>query len=278
MVRMNNKTTLISNLQPDLRKLILCAFSLMLMGYGVTSNAEYNIGPNDLLGISVFGYEDLKSETRVSVDGHISFPLIGKLYVEDQSTFKVEKLIADKLTKGRFVQGAQVSVTVLENNSQRVSVLGHVNNPGRYSLDSATTLIDVIAMAGGIKETGNETVILTRYKDGKTEKHVVNLYNMLDSSEKTNLITLKPKDKIYVPKAAMFYIYGEVQKPGGYRIVRDMSVVKALSIGGGLTLRGTQNGITIKRKNDIGELGELDVELTDTVVKDDVVYVKERLF
>ncbi len=260
------------------RTLLVFVASAFLMGFWGISKAEYNIGPNDLLGITVFGYDDLKSETRVSVDGQISFPLIGKLHVADQSTFEVEQLIAEKLAKGRFVPDAQVTVNVLENNSQRVSVLGHVNKPGRYALDSATTLIDVIAMAGGIKETGDEKVILTRYKEGKTEKHVINLYDMLDASESTNPLVLKPKDKIYVAKAPMFYIYGEVQQPGEYRIVRDMSVVKALSIGGGLTLRGTQNGIIIKRNNASGEMQELDGELTEPVIKGDVVYVKERLF
>jgi len=83
---------------------------------------------------------------------------------------------------------------------------------------------------------------------------------------------------VYVPKAPLFYIYGEVQRPGGYRIEPDISVVKALPIGGGLTLRGTENGIVVKRKNGRGDLQEVDVELGDAVLKDDVIYVGERWF
>ena len=85
-------------------------------------------------------------------------------------------------------------------------------------------------------------------------------------------------DVVYVPKADMFYIYGEVLKPGEYRITPTISVMKALSISGGLTLRGTENGIVIKRKDANGNLLEIDTKLTDVVLEGDVIYVGERWF
>lgn len=167
---------------------------------------------------------------------------------------------------------------VLENKSQRVSVLGQVNAPGRYPLDSVTTLIDVIAMAGGIRDTGEEKAIITRYQDGKVQKIKVDLHEQLNIAENPIHYEIRQGDVIYVPKAPMFYIYGEVQRPGEYPLEKDVSVVKALSIGGGLTPRGTQNDIVIKRKNSQGKEKEIDAGLTTPVLKDDVIYVNERLF
>jgi polysaccharide export outer membrane protein len=76
----------------------------------------------------------------------------------------------------------------------------------------------------------------------------------------------------------MFYIYGEVQRPGAFRLEQNMSVVQALSMGGGITSRGTQRGITILRRADDGTLQEIEAEAADLVKKDDVIYVKESLF
>lgn len=257
---------------------LMFSFILISMGSWNTLRAEFIIGADDLLGISVYGYEDLKSEARVSSSGRISFPLVGELNVAGLSTFKIEQLIADSLTKGKFIQNAPVTVTVLENNSQRVSILGQVHKPGRYPLDSVTTLVDVVAMAGGIKESGDETIILTHFVNGKAHKKVIDLYAMLESTDQNNLIRVMPRDRIFVPKAPLFYIYGEVKNPGGYKTVNNMTIVKALSIGGGLTKVGNQNSIIIKRKDNNGVLQEVDAELTDQVLKDDVVFVKERWF
>ena len=95
------------------------------------SMAAYNIGPDDTLRISVYGYEDLKTESRVSADGRITFPLIGEVVANGKSSMELEEAIAVRLIEGGFIHDAQVSVTVVEHVSQQVSVLGYVNKPGR---------------------------------------------------------------------------------------------------------------------------------------------------
>jgi polysaccharide export outer membrane protein len=242
------------------------------------SIAAYNIGPDDVLRISVYGYEDLKTESRVSADGRINFPLIGEVAASGKSTMELEEAIAVRLINGGFIHDAQVSVTVLERVSQQVSVLGYVNKPGRYALDSNSSIVDLIAMAEGIHEMGDYKVVVTRVIDGKPQKRELSLLAYLENSESIAPFKMQQGDQVYVPKASMFYIYGEVQHPGGYRIEPDISVVKALPIGGGLTVRGTENGMVIKRKDKSGELQEIDTELGDAVLKDDVIYVGERWF
>jgi len=255
---------------------------LLLMGLLVLSIqqsiAAYNIGPDDVLNISVYGYDDLKTETRVSADGRITFPLIGEVNASGKTSIELEEAIAVRLIEGGFIHDAQVSVSVVNHVSQQVSVLGHVNRPGRYPLDSNSSVVDLIAMAEGIDELGDSKVIVTRTVNGKSQKQELDLKAYLEDVGDVVPFKMQQGDQVYVPKAPMFYIYGEVQHPGSYRVEPDASVMKALPLGGGLTLRGTENGITIKRKDKSGTLQEIDVDLDDAVLKDDVIYVGERWF
>jgi polysaccharide export outer membrane protein len=259
----------------DKRYLLLMALLVLPIQQCI---ADYNIGPDDVLRISVYGYDDLRTETRVSADGRITFPLIGEVDASGKSSIELEEAIATRLIQGGFIHDAQVSVSVVNNVSQQVSVLGHVNRPGRYPLDSNSSVVDLIAMAEGIDELGDTKVIVTRTVNGKPQKQELDLRDYLDEGGTVAPFRMQQGDQVYVPKAPMFYIYGEVQHPGSYRVEPDASVMKALPLGGGLTLRGTENGITIKRKDKNGALKEIDAELEDAVLKDDVIYVGERWF
>lgn len=236
------------------------------------------IGPDDLLRISVYGYDDLKTEVRVSAEGKITFPLAGEIEAASKSVFELEKAIADRLEKNGYIQNAQVNISVLERVSQQISVLGYVNRPGRYSLNSDSTVLDLIAMAGGINDMGDMKAVLSRTINGNRENQQLDLRAYLSKKSDLTNLKMQPGDLLFIPKAPVFYIYGEVQRPGSYRLEPDTTVVKALSIAGGLTLRGTENGIVIKRKDTSGQLHEIDAELSDGLSQEDVVYVKERWF
>jgi len=242
------------------------------------SAAAYNIGPDDVLRISVYDHDDLKTETRVSADGRITFPLIGEVIASGKTPQELEKEIATDLVKGAIIQDAQVSVIMVDHVSQQVSVLGHVNKPGRYSLDSDSSIVDLIAMAGGVNETGDNRVMVTRNVNGMQQRNELNLRDYLEASDSIAPFKVEQGDVVYVPKAPVFYIYGEVQHPGAYRIEPNITVLKAISIGGGLTLNGTENDVVIKRMNERGALQKIDVELSEPVLKDDVIYIDERWF
>jgi polysaccharide export outer membrane protein len=236
------------------------------------------LGPDDVIRISVYGYDDLKTETRVSADGRITFPLIGEVPVSGKSNMELEESIAVRLIEGGFIHDAQVSVTVLEHVSQQVSVLGYVNKPGRYPLDSNSSVVDLIAMAGGISELGGDKLLVTRLVEDKPQQMELKLPTVISQTQPLPSFKMQQGDTVYVPKAPMFYIYGEVKNPGEYPLRQDLSVVKALSIGGGLTLRGTENGIVVKRKDASGHLQEIDVEPNTPILQDDVIYIDERWF
>lgn len=251
---------------------------LIFFCFVAIAHAEYHIGTDDVLQIKVYGYEDLTTSARVSENGHIIFPLIGEVELAGQTEFQASRKISQLLAQSGYIQNASVSVTVFEYKNQQVSLLGQIKAPGIYTLKSKITLVDMIAMAGGLGELGDNRVIITRHINGKVVKQEVDLRSALESPEYSQPVFIERGDIIYVPKAPVFYIYGEVQKPGSFRIEPDMTVAQAVSLGGGLTPRGTLRGIEINRRNANGVPTEIEAELHDKVLKDDVIMIDERLF
>jgi polysaccharide export outer membrane protein len=243
--------------------------------------AEYRVetlGPGDMVRVSVFRNPDLTTEARVSERGTITFPLLGEVPVGGLSPSQAGASIGDKLKQGKYVVNPEVTVSLMQANSRQVSVLGNVNKPGRYPLDAATgKLTDLLALAGGISPTGSDQVTIVSTRDGKTTKTDVDLPGMIRAGDLARNVEVNAGDTIFVNRAPMVYVYGEVQKAGAYRVEPHMTVMQALAMGGGLTTRGTERGIRIHRRN--GEqISRLDAKLTDTVQNDDVIYVRESLF
>jgi polysaccharide export outer membrane protein len=87
-----------------------------------------------------------------------------------------------------------------------------------------------------------------------------------------------PGDSIYVDRAAIFYIYGEVMKPGAFRLDKDMTVMQAVALGGGLTPRGTEKNVQIRRRDGQGRYAFVKSTLSDVVQPNDVIFVRESLF
>jgi polysaccharide biosynthesis/export protein len=257
---------------------IFLAVLFLVFSHAKMAMADYVIGADDALRIAVYGYDDLKTETRVSADGRISFPLVGEVSVAGKTTFEVEHELANLLKTGGFIIDPQVTVVVTEFKSQQISVLGQVQKPGRYGLEASNTLVDILAMAGGITDAGDERVVVAHRNQGSVTKQEINLRDMLDPTKKTDLVPVQQGDIIYIPKAPMFYIYGEVQRPGSYRIEPKLTIAQAISLGGGLTNRGTDRDILVKRTTEKAGVQNIEVKLTDLVQKDDVIVIDERWF
>ena len=254
--------------------LSLCVLMLAFCA-GAHAASDYRLGPGDLLKIATFGYNDLSADVRVSESGNITFPLIGQVPVEGLSTRDVETLITERLAAGSFIKGAQVSVLIVEYQSQKVSVMGQVAKPGQYHLDGATRVLDLLAKAGGtIDDSAGDRAVLLRH-DGRSE--VIDLEALFNGDAKQNP-TVANGDTINVPRAPRFYIYGEVQKPGAYRLERNMTLSRAISAGGGLTARGSERRVVVKRRGEAGVENTASIDGADPIREDDVLYVKESLF
>lgn len=162
----------------------------------------------------------------------------------------------------------------------QISVLGRVLRPGKFSInEGGRTVLDLLANAGGLSQDGSDRIIVTTTSDGHTQQQLeVDVDQMYKSGDFKNNVELNEGDSIYVPKAAVFYIYGEVQRSGSFRLERDMTVAQALATGGGLTLRGTERGLKVKRLNDAGVMESIEVNASSKIKPDDVIYVQESLF
>ena len=236
------------------------------------------LGAGDMLKISVYANPDLTLETKVSETGNITFPLIGEVMLDGLTTSAAEKKIAEMLRTGGFVKNAQVNIVVTTIQSNQISVLGQVQRPGRYPIDGKRSITDMLAVAGGIGPDGGETITIVRTRDGKSARRVIDLIDMVRQANLAENYDLQSGDLVYVERYPRFYIYGEVQRGGVYRLEKNMTIIQALSSGGGITLRGTERHIRIKRRDGAGVLQIITAKPDDLIQPDDVLYVQESLF
>ncbi|MDR3087709.1 MAG: polysaccharide export protein EpsE [Azoarcus sp.] len=241
---------------------------------------EYVLGPGDIVRITVFQNPDLTTEARVSENGKLTFPLLGPVSIGDMSTAAAEEEIAKRLRDGNFVRQPQVNVLPLQIRGNQVSVLGSVNRPGRFPLETANLrLTDMIATAGGIAAGGADTVVFIGVRNGKQLRREIDFPALfINDGSAANDIVMAGGDLVYVHRASTFYIYGEVNRPGAFRLERNMSVMQALATGGGVSARGTTRGLRIHRRAADGSLKVIEPGLDDLLRPDDVIYIKESLF
>jgi polysaccharide export outer membrane protein len=168
---------------------------------------------------------------------------------------------------------------IVTDRANLVSVLGQVSKPGIYPLDPTNLhLSEVLAIAGGVGPSGGDRVVVKGTRNGQPFHKEVDLAAIFINGRSDDDIIVQSRDEIYVPLAPLFYIYGEVQKPGSAILLRDMTVIQALAQGGGLTPRGTQRNIQVQRRNANGELEKLTPSLDDRILPNDVIYVHESIF
>ncbi len=217
---------------------------------------DYKIGGYDVLSITVYEEKDLTIEAiRVSADGFISFPLIGRLHVADQTTSEVGRMITRRLAEGGYLLDAHVSVMVAKYEGRKFSVLGAVKTPGNYPLQAREKVLDGISRAGGIdieKGEKQEAMVIRTLNPGKPEerKIVINfdLQGLLKGSDQLSNIYLADQDVLFIPKADFFYIIGEVKQPGSYAFnKKDITVIEAISMAGGFTRIAARNRTRIVR-------------------------------
>jgi polysaccharide export outer membrane protein len=267
--------------------ILLSGLAMATAGAQQTANAqqtagaphEYLLVPGDIIRISVFKSPDLSLDARVSEVGAIGYPLIGSVPVSGLTLPAAERKISQMLKDGGFVLNPQVNILLTQALGNLVSVIGEVNTPGRYSIEAAGGhLSGMLAAAGGIGPSGGDLVIVTGLRNGKPFRREIDIVKMSLSGNSADDIDLFGGDTLFINRAPMFYIYGQVQKPGQVRLERAMTVMQALASGGGVTGKGTSRGIVRHRRDASGKVKEEGVSLDDDVRDQDVIYVKESLF
>jgi polysaccharide export outer membrane protein len=264
----------------------LCLLLLFAIGVSAQSAADYVIGPQDVLTIQVFDQPDLGGKYAVEADGTFSFPLIGRVKAGGMTLRAFENELKAKLADGYF-KNPQVTVAVEQYRSQRVFVMGEVRQPGPVPLTGGMTLIEALARAGSTLPSSSGEVTIVRAPPGAkgpvmpeaakdAEMFRASIRDLESGSLKHN-IELRDGDTIFVPRAELIYVFGQVKNPGSYGIQKDTTVLQALSLAGGVTPNGAMGRIKIVRIVD-GEKEELKAKLTDIVRPGDTIMVPERYF
>jgi polysaccharide export outer membrane protein len=255
---------------------------------------DYQVGPEDQLGIVVFGQDNLNRELRVNGQGEIAMPLIGVVKVAGLTPTQIEAKL-EKLYNANYLVNPQITVTVKEYRHQRVAVTGAVAKPGSYEIIGPRTLLEVLSLAGGFINQGYPTgggaqagdvVEVIRHQNApdlakemkaastqpfspKTETLVINLHRLVSGQDPELNIPIRNGDVVHVPFAGTAYVLGGVRKPGNISVKQDITVSQAVAMAGGIDpILGTNN-ITIMRFNDHGKPIRINTNLSDIIAQND---------
>jgi polysaccharide export outer membrane protein len=247
---------------------------------------EYTIGSGDLLGIEVFDVPELSREVRVNETGYISLPLMpSKVRAVGLTPYQLQDKLAELLQTNGLVSTPEVTVSVKEQHSQPITVIGAVRTPLVIQAQRKTTLLQALSQAGGIADDAGSKVIVTRSipevgvpevadsadagnppPAGAPETYTINLADVLESGDGRFNIPLAGGDVVSVPRAGIIYVVGAVQKPGGFLLQNDldrMTMLKMLSLAGGTTNTAKVKNAVILRKNlDTGQRDQVPVDLS----------------
>lgn len=243
--------------------------------------ANYVVGSEDVLAVTVFNEAQLSGRYRVENDGHFSYPFLGRIKAGGATVAEVAATLRTRLADG-YLRNPQVTVEVEQFRSQSVFVIGEVRTPGKYLLSGSVTLIEALAQAGSVAPSaGNEVMILHPSKttsesptlpdSGDADVQRISLRDIQSGKLAAN-VTIRDGDTIFVPKAQRFYVTGNVRTPGAYVLEPNLTVLQAISMAGGATERGSTRRLRIIRNKK-----EIDVKPEDIVQADDTIVVRQRL-
>ncbi len=224
---------------------------------------EYRLGPGDVIQVSVFGVKELEDmEGELDSLGRVSLPLVGEVKLGGLTLSESQKLITRVFSK--YVLQPRVTLGIKEYHSYRVSVLGEVNKPDVYALKGGRTLLDVLAMAGGLRGSASHTVTLVRL--GKERKSmIVDLDRLVSNDDskggvKYNIV-LEPGDVVYVPKAGSVFVDGYVRRPGSFPLSTPITLTQAIALAGGMLNEASADRIAIYRMGEKGKRYAIKVDL-----------------
>lgn len=255
------------------------------------TDLEYRIGAKDLLEIKVLGEDKLSTTVRVSEDGKISFPYLGEIPVDGLTAAQLEKKLS-RLLEEKYIINPQVKVSIKEFRSKRVSILGAIGKQGSYELLGRTTLLEILAEAGGLaRDAGKEIIIIRQQADGSNISLKIPVEDLMQKGEAKLNLVLEPDDIINIPadQLVQIYVYGQVKSPGAIQVLKSNipTLVRAIAQAGGFTERAAKGSVVIRRKDALGNEKEIKVNVKNIqknkakdvqLQADDVVFVPETIF
>jgi len=254
--------------------IIFCSF------VEVSFSQDYIIGEGDVLNIFVYDNEDLKTTARVSGEGVIVLPLIGQVMVKGLALPEIARKIETLLSDG-YIVDPQVSIFIQEFRSKKAFIMGEITKPGLVVLPGQTTFLSLLSQAGGLTKDAGDKAIIKR-KANPSDKNestiTVNLKALIERGDQTQDIPIMDGDSIYITKAGVFYVTGEVKNPAAYKHEEGLTVIKAITMGGGFSDKASKGRVRIIRKTNGKEEILEKVKMDEPVLNNDVIVVPESFF
>jgi polysaccharide biosynthesis/export protein len=259
--------------------------------------ADYLVGPNDVLVITVFDQPQLSGKYLVQADGSVTFPLLGRLKAGGMSMQAVEDDLRGRLISSGILTKPQVAVSIDQYRSQQVFVMGEVRQPGALQFTGAMDVIEALARAGAVTDRADTEAVIVRPQnasgaaantprdaaaierartDGTAEIIKVDLQE-LQSGVLAQNVSLRPGDTIFIPRAKSVFVSGQVRTAGEYVIRRGMTVRQVIALAGGVTDRGSTKRIQVIRRSEDKEVTQ-SIQLQDLVQPGDTIVVRDRFF
>lgn len=242
---------------------------------------DYIVGEGDVLKITVYEHDDLTMTVRVSGEGTIAFPLIGKVPVAGLTLTRIARKITALLADG-YIVNPQVNIFIHEFRSNKATVLGQINRPGLYELRQYTTLLEIISQAGGLtRGAGNKAIIKRKLPSGsgrKEESITIDLKSMIEGGDTSRNIQIMGGDSIYITATAVYYVTGEVKKPDEFNLDGKITIIQAITKAGGFTEKAAPTKVKIIRKTADSKKVLNKVSMDEPVLPNDVIVVPESFF
>jgi polysaccharide export outer membrane protein len=255
---------------------VLLVFSLA----GISFAQDYVVGEGDVLRIVVYDHDDLTTTARVSGEGVITFPLIGQVEVKGLTLSQIADKITSLLADG-YVVNPQVNIFIQEFRSKKAFIMGEVQKPGLYVLPGQTTFMSLLSEGGGLtKDAGDKAIIKRKANPSDKNESVitVNLRRLIEKGDTSQDVPIMDGDSVYITKAGVFYVTGEVKKPDAYKYEDGITVIKAITMAGGFTDKASKGRVKILRKVGGKEETLEKLNMDDPVKPNDVLVVPESFF
>jgi polysaccharide export outer membrane protein len=263
-----------------MRKQLFIGLLIAMVVTGAALAQDYVVGVGDVLTITIYDNDDLSTTARISTEGLITMPLIGQVEVDGLPVSQVAEKISDLYANG-YLMEPHVNVFVAEFRSRKATILGEVRSPGLQELQGEISFLEVVSSAGGFTPNAGDVAVIKRQKDDSgTDQEVItlDLKKLVEQGDLSQDLPIHNGDRIYVKRAAVFFVSGQVRRPDAYRYEKGTTIIKAITLAGGFSDTAAPGKVKIVRKEQGKEKVLESVKMDELVLPDDVIVVPESFF
>lgn len=265
-----------------MRRLIVILLCALATGLAAQDKESLLIGPGDLLHVQVFDAPEFEEHSRVNDEGLVSLVFLGSVRVDGLTPAEASRRVEESLVAHGLLLHPQVTITVDDYATAKVSVAGEVRAPGAFAIMTPRSVFDVLSLAGGLTEMSAREIRIKRHDSGEEIPYFVS--NEPGDAFGHSLL-IRPGDQIFVPRAGMVYAIGDFGRPGAYVMSNNSAKISALELvarAGGIPPSAVPSRARLIRRDKSGGYVESSLPLSAMqrgkeadmqLQPDDIVYV-----